>query len=136
MLFPGQRITGRSGRIYRLLDPLGSRRSDAVSNIWRAVNEADELKHVVVKGPSKYDQKSLGWPLFQHEFQMQKLFEGSTFVRQMTDFVLPTTNQEPVIMLQVFEKTLWAARMQRPMTDNEIKWIMKAVLLGLWTVHR
>ena len=54
----------------------------------------------------------------------------------MVDFVIPAARQEPYIVLQAFEKTLWTARTQRAMTGNEIKWIMKAVLLELWTVHR
>jgi hypothetical protein len=52
---------------------------------------------------------------------MQKLFNGSTFIRQMVDFVSFVAGAEPKIVLHAFEKTLWTARTQRPMTSNEIK---------------
>jgi hypothetical protein len=40
------------------------------------------------------------------------------------------------MVLQGFEKPLWTARNRRGLTGDEIKWIMKAVILALWTVHR
>ena len=67
---------------------------------------------------------------------MQKLFSDSPFIRQMIDFIPPEPGTKPQIVLQAFEKTLWTARLQRPMTSDEIKWIMKAVILAIWTVHR
>ena len=96
----------------------------------------DQSKQFVVKAPRSDDDRSLGWPLFKHEFEMQKLFNNSAFIRQMIDFVPSAAGVEPKIVLQIFEETLWTARTERPMTSNEIKWIMKAVIIGLWTVHR
>ena len=100
------------------------------------MDDVDESKQFVVKGPSSDDDRSLSWPLFTHEFEMQKLFNDSAFIRKMIDFVPSAAGVEPKIVLQAFEKTLWTARTERPMTSNEIKWIMKAVIIGLWTVHR
>lgn len=136
MLGPGLKLTGESGRIYRLICPLGYQKTDSAPNIWKAVNDADESEQFVVKEPSSDDHRSLSWPLFRHELEMQKLFNGSAFIRQMIDYIPSLGEEEPKIVLQAFQKTLWTARTQRPMTSNEIKWIMKAVILGLWTVHR
>lgn len=136
VLGPGLKLTGESGRIYRLICPLGHRELDNAPNVWKAVNHADESEQVVVKGPSSDDDRSLSWPLFQHELEMQKLFTGSPLIRQMIDYIPSFAGEGPKIVLQGFEKTLWTARERRPMTSNEIKWIMKAVILGLWTVHR
>lgn len=132
MFSPNSRFTGKSGRTYRLIHPLGHQRA----GIWKAVDDADESEQFVIKGPSSDDNRSLSWPLFQHEVEMQTRFSGSAFIRQMVDFVPSTDGAEPKMVLQAFEKTLWTARTQRPMTTNEIKWIMKAVIIGLWTVHR
>ncbi|RMZ76154.1 hypothetical protein DV738_g5124, partial [Chaetothyriales sp. CBS 135597] len=136
MLLSQQKITGQSGRTYQLICPLGTQGGNDFPNVWKAVDDANDDEEFVVKSPSSDDDETHGWPLFQHEFEMQKLFGDSPFVRKMVDFVPPAPNQEPLLVLQAFEKTLWDARWQRPMTTDEIKWIMKAVLLGLWTVHR
>ena len=90
----------------------------------------DESEQFVVKGPSSDDDRSLNWPLFKHDFEIQKLFNDSAFIRQMLDFVPSAAGIEPKIVLQTFEKTLRTARMERPMTSNEIKWITKAVIIG------
>ena len=135
-LCPGSKFIGESGRTYRLIHPLGPQRTETAPNIWKALDDVDESKQFVVKGPSSDDDRSLSWHLFKHEFEMQKLFNDSAFIRQMIDFVPSAAGTEPKIVLQAFEKSLWTARTERPMTSNEIKWIMKAVIIGLWTVHR
>jgi protein kinase len=135
-LCPGSKFTGESGRTYRLIHPLGPQRTETAPSVWKALDDVDESKQFVVKGPSSDDDGSLGWPLFKHEFEVQKLFNDSAFIRQMIDFVPSAAGVEPKIVLQAFEKTLWTARTERPMTSNEIKWVMKAVIIGLWTVHR
>ena len=63
---------------------------------------------------------------------MQKLFNDSAFIRQMIDFIPSAVGVEPKVVLQALGKTLWT---KRPITSNEIKWIMKAVIVRLWTVH-
>ena len=132
----GSKFSGESGRTYRLIDPLGSQGIQNTPTIWKAVDDADESEQFVVKEPSTDDDRSLGWPLFQHEHVMQKHFSDSVFIRQMVDFIPSATGTKPKMVLQAFEKTLWTARMQRPMASSEIKWIMKAVIVAIWTVHR
>ena len=72
------------------------------------MNDADESEQFIVKEPSSDDSSSRRWPLFQHEFEMQKLFIGSAFIRQMVDFVPSVARPEPELKmaLQAFEKTL------------------------------
>lgn len=131
MLSPEFELTGKSGRIYRLICPLGYQKTDSTPNTWKAVNDADEFEQFVVKEPSSDDHRSLSWLLFRHELEMQKLFNGSAFIRQMVDYIPSLAEEGPKIVLQTFQKTLWTARTQRPITSNEIKWIMQAVILGL-----
>ncbi|KAF7114686.1 hypothetical protein CNMCM5793_009637 [Aspergillus hiratsukae] len=40
-----------------------------------------------------------------------------------------------MMVLEPFEKTLWSARIRRPLTTREIKHIMKLALLGLREIH-
>lgn len=54
----------------------------------------------------------------------------------MVDFIPPAAGAEPKMVLQAFENTLWTARSQGAMTMYEIRWIMKAVIIGVWTIHR
>lgn len=136
MLRSGCTIAGESGRIYRVISPLGVQRINTTPNVWKAVNDADESEQFVVKEPSIDDDATLNWPAFQHELEMQRLFKDSPFIRQMVDFVPSAGLVQPKLVLQVFEKTLWTARNRRQLTPDETKWIMKAVLIGLCTVHR
>ncbi len=129
-------VQGESGRTYRLLSPLFEKVSKDASNVWKAVADHDASSEFVLKAPSPHDRAKPNWPLFQHEVQMQRRFSSSPFIRQMIDFV-PQSGAAPAMMvLQAFEKSLWNARNKRPMTMDEIKWIMKAVLIALWTIHR
>ena len=136
MLGVGSKFTAKSGRTYRLIHPLGSQRTEDAPSIWKAIDDTDESEQFVVKEPSTDDDQSLSWPLFQHEHEMQKLFSESAFIRQMIDFVPLVAGAKPKIVLQAFEKTLWTARLQRSMASDEIKWIMKAVIIAIWTIHR
>ena len=83
-LCPGSKFTGRT---YRLIHPLGPQRTETAPSIWKALDDVDESKQFVVTGPSSDDDRSLSWPLFKHEFEMQKLFNNSVFIRQMIDFI-------------------------------------------------
>jgi hypothetical protein len=104
-------------------------------NVWKAVNDANDSEQFVIKEPSSDDGATLNWPAFQHEVEMQKLFKDSAHVRPTVDFVPFSATIQPKMVLQGFEKTLWTARNRRRLTGDEIKWIMKAVILGLLTVH-
>lgn len=39
------------------------------------------------------------------------------------------------MVLEAFTHSLWEGRNARPLTTKEIKWIMKGVLLGTFTIH-
>jgi hypothetical protein len=90
----------------------------------------------VAKAPSNEDNEVLNWPAFQHEVNMQRLFAEDPMIRPMVDYVPKTEVTKPMMILKPFQKTLWDARTTRPFTTQEIKWIMKGVLLGIMTVHR
>jgi hypothetical protein len=136
MIKSGACVQGESGRQYRVLSPLFAQVSKNPSNVWKAVDEQDESLEFVIKGPSHYDDVSLDWPLFRHEVQMQRRFSKSPFIRQMVDFIPHSNSTQAMMVLQAFEKSLWTARNKRPLTIDEIKWIMKAVLIAIWTIHR
>ncbi|KAG5302212.1 serine/threonine protein kinase [Histoplasma ohiense] len=70
-----------------------------------------------------------------HEVEMQRLFKDDQMIRPMVDFVPSSEPGGPLMILKPFEQTLWEARNTRPFSVPEIKWIMKGVLLGLYTVH-
>lgn len=132
----GAHVQGESGRKYRLLSPLSENVSKDASNVWKAVDDHDAGSEFVLKAPSHQDCAKLNWPLFRHEVDMQRRFSSSPFIRQMIDFVPQSAAAPAMMVLQAFEKSLWNARNKRPMTMDEIKWIMKAVLIALWTIHR
>lgn len=137
MLFPGSRFQGASGRRYRIISPL-SQKTDKSPHVWKAVNEKDEDHHFIVKQPSSDDDESQNWPAFQHELQMQRRFINEPFIRPIVDFIPASLSEAlpPKMVLKAFEKTLWTARLRRELTIEEIRWIMKDVLIGLWTIHR
>jgi male germ cell-associated kinase len=136
MLRPGYTFAGESGRVYRLISPLGVPKKASAQNIWKAVNDSDDSEQFMIKEPSSDDDATLNWPAFQHELEMQKLFKDSALIRPMVDFVPSSASIPPRMVLQGFEKTLWTARNRRQLTSDEIKWIMQAVILALGTVHR
>ncbi|KAL1851584.1 hypothetical protein Plec18170_006404 [Paecilomyces lecythidis] len=55
--------------------------------------------------------------------------------RRLVDYIPDSEPGGPMMVLEAFTDTLWEARNARPFTMNEIKWIMKGILLGIFTVH-
>lgn len=133
----GTVFQGESGRRYRLLSPLSPEKGRK-PHVWKAVDVTDDTHQLVVKQPRSDDDEAQNFPAFQHEFRMQQRFRNAPFIRQMVDYApaSPSTNSMPSMVLQGFEKTLWTARLRRELSYEEIRWIMKGVLIGLWTVHR
>jgi protein kinase len=106
-------------------------------NVWNTTDEKGENLEFVAKQSSESDTANQAWPLFQDEVEMQKRFQESPFIRRMVDYApVSDTTSSPVIILEAFEQTLWDVRNTRQLSSKEIKWIMKAVLLALWTIHR
>lgn len=56
-------------------------------------------------------------------------------IRRLVDYVPESEPAGPMLVLEAFTDSLWDARNARPFTTKEIKWIMKGVLLGIFTVH-
>lgn len=135
MLAVGSKLDGESGRTYRLICPLVPQTAQGAASLWSAVDDADDSEQFVIKEPSANEQVA-GWPLFRYEHDMQLLFSNSRFIRQLIDFIPPRAGAKPKMVLEAFEETLWTARSQRHMANSEIKWIMKAVILAIWEVHR
>lgn len=124
--------------LRRVVAPLDTNTgSPSRRNLWKVWRDGNREMALVAKGPSKDDDRAQGWPAFQHEVNMQRLFNEDKMIRPMVDF-LPSSDvdDEPMMVLNAFEQTLWDARNARPMTTAEIKWIMEGVMLGLQTIHR
>jgi hypothetical protein len=66
---------------------------------------------------------------------MHKLFAGTPMLRKLVDFVPASESTRPLMILEPMSTTLWEARNMRPLTKEEIKWVMRGVLLGIATVH-
>jgi protein kinase len=133
MITEGAKLVGESGKTYLAVGPLGQ------SNVWTAVEQSDDPKKpvqvVVIKEPGEIDTKP-GWPSFQNEMVMHEIFKDSPAIRQQIDRIPPTSSGgPPMIVLEITETTLWAARTKRPMTLAEIKTVAKDVLVGLRDVH-
>jgi hypothetical protein len=79
-------------------------------NFWIAVDVVDEDQWFVVKEPSRHDDPSEGWPLFEHEVQMQKRFIKSLMIRKIVDLIPNSDVSGPMLVLQPFEESLWDAR--------------------------
>ncbi|KAI1123695.1 kinase-like domain-containing protein [Nemania abortiva] len=124
---------GESNAVYSFIRPLG-KRTGSRANVWLV--EKDDKSEFIAKGPSPDDDKLSGWPAFQHELKMQRLFNDEKMIRRMVDFIPSSATEGPMIVLKLFEQTLWDARNARPMTTSEIKWIMEGVMLGIQTIHR
>lgn len=133
----GAEFRGESGRRYRLVAPLSARK-DTDAHVWKAVNVTDERQQFVVKRPKENGNKTHNLAAFQYELEMQNRFRDAPFIRRMVDFALgcSSTSSPPWMVLEGYEKTLWTARLRRRLSFEEIRWIMKAVLIGLWTIHR
>jgi len=130
-------IQGQSGRKYRLVTPLYSGK-DREPHVWKAVDVTDENHQFVVKCPESNGYKAQNLAAFQYELGMQKRFRDAPFIRSLIDFAPGCSSQDMPhwMVLEGFEKTLWTARLRRELSFREIRWIMKAVLLGLWTIHQ
>jgi hypothetical protein len=116
---------GESGVVYSFIQPLGGH-TNSRTNVWLV--KGDGKNELVAKGPSPEDNKLLGWPTFQHEVKMQRLFNEDKMIRSMVDFIPFSATDEPMMVLAPFGQTLWNARNARPMTSSEIKWIMEGIL--------
>lgn len=135
-LSPGLTCIGESGDKYELTRSLRTQLPNDQANIWVAVKDSDKKIEYVAKGPlfSK-GGKNTATSAFMHEVEMQKLFKDDQMIRPMIDFIPSSEPGGPLMILEPFEQTLWDARITRLFTVAEIKWIMKGVLLGLYTVH-
>ena len=94
-----------------------------------------KLKQFIAKGPSNHDDQSQGWPAFHHELAMHRLFGEAPMLRKLVDFVPGSESTRPLMILEPMPITLWEARNTRPLTRQEIKWVMKGVLLDIAMVH-
>ncbi|KAK2762324.1 hypothetical protein FQN54_001334 [Arachnomyces sp. PD_36] len=133
ILSQNMKLGGQRGQTYVLLDPLVQRKGKRC-NVWSAAMENDETDQYVIKQPDEDDGPD--WPNFTKEMQMQELFRNSKFIRRMVDVIPRLSDSDPPTMvLEPFGKSLWDARMRRPFSSGEIRSVMKAVLLGLGTIH-
>lgn len=127
------KLVGQRGQTYVLRAPL-ARRRDKPCNVWSAAAENDETDQYVIKQPN--DDDGSDWSSFMKEMQMQEFFRNSNYLRRMVDVIpqLPDSDP-PTLVLEPFQKSLWNARMQRPLSTGEIRSVMKSILLGLGTIH-
>ncbi|GAD94514.1 conserved hypothetical protein [Paecilomyces variotii No. 5] len=130
---------GEGGKRYRLIHPLGKRSAAKAPNVCLAVDDSNPEIEYVIKRPSEDNtddgSSSNALSAFKHELEMQKLFAKDPMIRQIVDYIPDSEPGGPMMVLETFTNTLWEARNMRPFTTNEIKWIMKGVLLGIFTVH-
>ncbi|PYI04743.1 kinase-like protein [Aspergillus sclerotiicarbonarius CBS 121057] len=127
----GLRLVGQNGTMYTLLSPLARRNHP---HVWRACQSDNERDEIIIKHPP--DDTDPEKRSFQREMNMQKLFKPSRFIRKMTDTIPASSDLPEMMVLEPFEKTLWSARTKRPLAIWEIKYIMKATLLGLQEIHK
>lgn len=130
---------GESGKRYRLVHPLGSRiHSQNSSNVWLAVDDSNTNIEYILKGPPEDAHKGLlsnALFAFKHELEMQRLFAKDPMIRTLLDYIPDSKPDGPMIVLEAFTDSLWEARHARQFTKAEVKWIMKGILLGIFTVH-
>jgi len=126
----GAELIAESGKTYLAVSPLGQ------ANVWTAVDKADHDHIVVLKAPST-DDTGTSWPRFQHEMVMHELFKESSSIRKQVDRIAPVkgAGSAPVLVLEIFQATLWHARTKRPFAKAEIKAIARDILQGLQEVH-
>lgn len=132
----GTKLTSEAGKTYLAVDNLGQ------PNVWTGVEETcaekDNFTNVVIlKAPSDDDDKAESWPKFVHEMIMHELFKNSPHIRKQIDRIPPVkeTKSPPVLVLEIFQTTLWQARTKRPLSRLEIVAIMKGVLEALRDIH-
>ncbi|PYH29033.1 kinase-like protein [Aspergillus neoniger CBS 115656] len=114
---------GERGTRYRLVRPLGTPARDKPSNVWLAIDDSRPDAEYVIKIPPG-DNNHNG-----------KLFAKGSMIRRLVDYVPESELAGPMMVFEAFTDSLWDARNARPFTTKEIKWIMKGVLLGIYTVH-
>ncbi|TKA21838.1 hypothetical protein B0A50_08507 [Salinomyces thailandicus] len=124
----GGAYTGESGKTYLAVGPLGQ------ANVWTAVQNDEHGNIVVLKAPST-DDTGTSWPQFQHEMIMHELFKDCSYIRRQVDRVAPSENSPPLIVLEIFETTLWQARTKRPFSKDEVRSVARSILHGLQEVH-
>jgi protein kinase len=139
MVTAGLICHGEGGTRYRLVRPLGTRVRGKIPNVWLAVDDSNADVEYVVKWPPEDDTNDGSWSnassAFKHELQMQKLFTKDPMIRTLVDYVPDSEPGGPMMVLEAFTDSLWEARNARSFTAKETKWIMKGVLLGIFTVH-
>ncbi|PWY95784.1 kinase-like protein [Aspergillus sclerotioniger CBS 115572] len=100
-------------------------------NVWLAQDNANPEIKYILKRPSEdkphtKESHITALTAFTHELEMQKLFAQEPMIRSLVDYI---PDSEPTGPMMVLEANT------RPFTTTEIKWIMKGVLLGIFTVH-
>ncbi|TKA71679.1 hypothetical protein B0A55_07685 [Friedmanniomyces simplex] len=126
----GAELLGESGKTYLAVSPLGQ------ANVWTAVDKANLQNLVVLKSPAP-DDTGASWPDFQHEMIMHELLKDCTAVRKQVDRIPPVgeAGTPPILVLEIFQTTLWSARTKRPFTKEEVRSVARQVLRGLKEVH-
>ncbi|KAI3051415.1 hypothetical protein CBS147352_4982 [Aspergillus niger] len=128
---------GEAGRRYRLVRLLGTVRGKSC-NVWLGLDDSKPDAEYIMKRPLA-DQNEESWSgalsAFKHELEMQRLFAKDPMIRKLVDYVPESEPSGLMMVLEAFTDSLWDARNMRPFTTKEIKWIMKGVLLGIFTVH-
>ena len=56
-------------------------------------------------------------------------------IQALVDYIPDSEPGRPMMVPEAFTNSLWEGRNARPLTTKEIKWIMKVVLLGIFTIH-
>ena len=119
---------GETGKAYLAVGQLGQ------ANVWAAVQKDDHSNIVVLKAPSADDTGS-SWPRFQHEMVMHELFKDCQYIRKQVDRVPPSETSPPLLVLEIFETTLWQVRVKRPLSKDEVRVVARSILQGLKEVH-
>lgn len=129
---------GEGGTRYRLVRPLGTQKRVKSPNVWLALDDSKtNVEYVVKRPPGDDDDGSWSHALtaFKHELEMQRLFAKDPMIRTLVDYVPDSEPGGPMMVLEAFTDSLWDARNARSFTTKEIIWIMKGILLGIFTVH-
>jgi hypothetical protein len=134
MVSPGMICQGEKGTQYRLVSPLGTQIRGKTPHVWLAVDNSNQAVEYVAKRPPD-NESNTSLRAFRHELEMQRLLEKDPMIRKLVDFVPDSNPGGPMMILDAFTDSLWEARNARLFTLKEIKWVMKGVLLGIFTVH-
>lgn len=132
MVSTGLICHGERGTRYQLVRPLGSQIRLKSPNVWLALDDSQNVEYIIKRPPGD-DNDALA--AFRHELEMQRLFANDPMIRQLVDYIPDSQPGGPMMVLEAFTDSLWDARNTRPFTTKEIKWVMKGILLGIFTVH-